>query len=74
MKPLSKTVILSLCVVATIITGCKMFGANPTPPTPGGLPCDNVTPQPETDVYFRLEKVMAAIKPDAHLPTRGTVR
>lgn len=48
--------------------------SNPTPPTPGGLPCDNVTPQPETDIYFRLEKVMACIRPDAHLPVRGSTR
>ena len=45
----------------------------PTPPTPG-MPCSSVTPQPETDIYFRLEKVMATIRPDAHLPVRGTVR
>ncbi len=47
--------------------------SNPVPPAPGGMPCDNVTPQPETDVYFRLEKVMACIRPDAHLPVRGSV-
>lgn len=44
----------------------------PTPPTPG-LPCTDVTPQPATDIYFRLEKVMATIKPDPHLPVRGSV-
>jgi len=45
----------------------------PTPPTPG-MPCTGITPQPATDIYFRLEKVMACIRPDAHLPTRGAVR
>ncbi len=45
----------------------------PTPPTPG-LPCTGITPQPLTDIYFRLEKVMACIRPDAHLPVRGSTR
>lgn len=44
----------------------------PTPPTPG-LPCTGITPQP-TDVQFRIEKVMVCIRPDAHLPVRGTTR
>ena len=44
----------------------------PTPPTPG-LPCSGIVPTPETDVQFRLEKIMATIRPDAHLPVRGSV-
>jgi len=44
----------------------------PTPPTPG-LPCTGIIPIPSTDVQFRLEKVMVTIRPDAHLPTRGSV-
>lgn len=60
---------------ANALTGVGVSGVItiiPTPPTPG-LPCTGITPQPSTDVQFRLEKVMATMRPDAHLPVRGSV-
>lgn len=41
------------------------------PPDP--KPCADLTPQPETDVQFKLEKVIATMRAVSHLPERGSV-
>jgi len=46
----------------------------PPPPAPSALPCDAVSSAPETDNRFKLEKVIATMRPTVHLPERGTVK
>lgn len=48
----------------------------PCPLTVGAaaLPCENITPQPSTDVQFKLIKVLATMAPAKRLPTRGSVQ
>lgn len=40
----------------------------------GTGPCVGVIAHPETDVGFKLEKVIATLKPVTHLPVRGSVK
>ncbi len=44
------------------------------PAAPGTLPCENITPQPSTDVQFKLIKVLATMGPVKRLPVRGSVQ
>lgn len=59
----------SLGNTATVAAPCPLTVS----PAGAGSPCENVTPQPATDVQFKLIKVMATMLPAKRLPTRGSV-
>ena len=39
---------------------------------PPGSPCDSVTAQPATDVYFEIQRLYATMKPAPRIPVRGS--
>lgn len=57
MKKLFSPSIFTLCVVAAVITGCKMFGANPAPPTPFEAKAFDITTNLTPQVVTRTNVV-----------------